>query len=39
MASYWENEAEKALRRARFSDSLIDSPNTIEPTRLITLRR
>lgn len=39
MAGYWENEAEKALRRARFSDSLIDSPNTVEPTRFINIRR
>lgn len=39
LAGYWDEKAEMALRRARFSDSLIDSPNTIEPTRLVQLRR
>ena len=39
LAGYFDEKAETALRRARFSDSLIDSPNTIEPTRLVQIRR
>jgi hypothetical protein len=39
LAGFYDEQYEREYRRARFADSLIDAPNTIEPTRFVTVRR
>jgi hypothetical protein len=38
-AGFYQQQAELLIRRAKFVDSLQDTPNTIEPTTFIQLRR
>ena len=38
-AGLLENSYEKTLRRVKFADSLQDTPNTVEPTTFIQIRR
>jgi hypothetical protein len=39
LAGFYAKEEDLALRRARFADSMLDSPNQLTPSTLVELRR